>query len=138
MLKTKTAKQIMSQQLVSFRADMDVLEAVRLLIEKRISGAPVTDQLGNLVGMLTERDCLKVALDAGYYRDSGGKVEHFMTAEVVAVNAETSAVDIAERFANSHLRRLPVLENGRLIGMISRRDVLRQLEAGWEPDPQRA
>lgn len=138
MLETKTAKQIMSQNLVSFRADMDVLEAVRVLIEKRISGAPVTDQLGNLVGMLTERDCLKVALDASYYRESGGKVDRFMTTDVIAVNADTSAVEIAERFANSHLRRLPVLENGRLIGMISRRDVLRQLESGWQPDAQRA
>jgi CBS domain-containing protein len=138
MLETKTAKQIMSQQLVSFRADMDVLEAVRVLIDKRISGAPVLDQLGNLVGMLTERDCLKVALDSSYYRETGGKVESFMTPDVITVNADTPAVEIAERFASSHLRRLPVLENGRLIGMISRRDVLRQLEAGWERDASRA
>lgn len=138
MLETKTAKQIMSQQLVSFRADMDVLEAVRVLIDKRISGAPVLDQLGNLVGILTERDCLKVALDASYYRESGGKVESFMTPDVVTINADTPATEIAERFASSHLRRLPVLERGRLIGIVSRRDILRQLEAGWEPDARRA
>ncbi|MBK1648223.1 CBS domain-containing protein [Rhabdochromatium marinum] len=138
MLETRTAKQIMSQRLVTFRADMDVLEAVRTLIDKRISGAPVLDQLGNLVGMLTERDCLKVALDASYYRESGGKVESFMTTDVIAVNAETPAVEIAQRFANSHLRRLPVTEGGRLIGIISRRDVLRQLEASWQPDANRA
>lgn len=138
MPETKTAKEIMSQGLVTFRPDMDILEAVRTLIEKRISGAPVLDQLGNLVGMLTERDCLKVALDASYYRESGGKVESFMTTSVITVSAETAAVEIAERFATSHLRRLPVLENGRLIGIVSRRDVLRQLEAGWEPDASRA
>jgi len=138
MPENKTAKEIMSQGLVSFRADMDILEAVRTLIEKRISGAPVLDQLGNLVGMLTERDCLKVALDASYYRESGGKVERFMTTSVISVPASTPAVEIAERFATSHLRRLPVLENGRLIGIVSRRDVLRQLEAGWEPDASRA
>ena len=138
MLETRTAKQIISQRLVTFRADMDVLEAVRTLIDKRISGAPVLDQLGNLVGMLTERDCLKVALDASYYRESGGKVESFMTTDVISVNAETPAVEIAQRFANSHLRRLPVTEGGRLIGIISRRDVLRQLEASWQPDANRA
>lgn len=138
MLQSKTAKQIMSQGLVTFRADMDVLEAVRVLIAKRISGAPVIDQLGNLVGMLTERDCLKVALDASYYRESGGKVDALMTREVIHVDAETPAVEVAERFAGSHLRRLPVLEGGRLIGMVSRRDVLRQLEASWQPDASRA
>ena len=138
MPETKTAKQIMSQRLVTFRPDMDILEAVRVLIDKRISGAPVLDQLGNLVGMLTERDCLKVALDASYYRESGGKVESFMTPAVINVSADTPAVEIAERFATSHLRRLPVLENGRLIGIVSRRDVLRQLESGWEPDASRA
>jgi CBS domain-containing protein len=135
---TKTAKEIMSQGLVTFRPDMDILEAVRTLIEKRISGAPVLDQLGNLVGMLTERDCLKVALDASYYRESGGKVESFMTPAVINVSADTPAVEIAERFATSHLRRLPVLENGRLIGIVSRRDILRQLESGWELDASRA
>ncbi|EIC22454.1 CBS domain-containing protein [Thiorhodovibrio frisius] len=138
MPETKTAKQIMSQRLVTFRPDMDILEAVRVLIDKRISGAPVLDQLGNLVGMLTERDCLKVALDASYYRESGGKVESFMTPAVINVSADTPAVEIAERFATSHLRRLPVLENGRLIGIVSRRDVLRQLESGWELDASRA
>jgi CBS domain-containing protein len=138
MLENNTAKQAMSKGLVTFREDMDILEAVRILIEKRISGAPVTDRLGNLVGMLTERDCLQIALDAGYHSHNGGQVSGFMTKEVKAIESETPVMEIAELFAKTHYRRLPILDHGRLIGMISRRDVLKLLSNAWQHDTKRA
>lgn len=128
----------MSGSLISFRPDMDVLEAVRILVERRISGAPVIDHIGNLVGMLTERDCMKIALDAGYYGERGGKVSTFMCTEVETVDLDTPAIEIAERFSVSRFRRLPVLDNDTVVGMISRRDVLRLLESLWQPDARRA
>jgi CBS domain-containing protein len=136
-LETKTAKEAMSRHLITLRPDMEVLEALCILVTERISGAPVMDQVGNLVGMLTERDCMHIALDAGYFGEDGGRVEHFMSTKVVTVEAHTPVTEIAERFATSHFRRLPVMEQGRLIGIISRRDVLKQLEAAWQPDRQR-
>jgi CBS domain-containing protein len=137
MRESMTAKQAMSRGLVTLHPEMDVLEALRVLVEERISGAPVIDQIGNLVGILTERDCMMIALAAGYHGEEGGSVSGFMSREVVTVEAHTPITEIAERFAHSHFRRLPVMEQGRLIGVISRGDVLRQLEAAWQPDRQR-
>jgi CBS domain-containing protein len=137
MKEAKTAKQAMSRGLVTLHPEMDVLEALRILVEQRLSGAPVVDQIGNLIGMLTERDCMRIALGAGYHSEDGGRVENFMTRSVVTVDANTPVTEIAERFASSHFRRLPVMEQGRLIGIISRRDVLKQLEAAWQPDRHR-
>ncbi|MBK1705283.1 CBS domain-containing protein [Halochromatium glycolicum] len=137
MIETKTAKQAMSRGLVTLRPEMDVLEALRILIEQRLSGAPVTDQVGNLVGILTERDCMQIALGAGYYSEDGGHVANFMSPDVVTVDANTPVTEVAERFASSNFRRLPVMEQGRLIGIISRRDVLKQLEVAWQPDRHR-
>jgi CBS domain-containing protein len=134
---TKTAKQAMSGGLVTLHPDMDVLQALRILVEERISGAPVIDQIGNLVGILTERDCMRIALDAGYHGEEGGRVAGFMTGQVETVDAHTPVTEIAERFANRPFRRLPVVEQGRVIGVISRRDVLRCLEVAWQPDRQR-
>ena len=131
----KTAKQAMSGSLVTLRPDMDVLEALSILVEEEVSGAPVIDQVGNLVGILTERDCMRIALDAGYHSEEGGRVAGFMTCDVDTVEAHTPITEIAERFATHHLR--PVIEQGRVIGIISRRDVLRCLEAAWQPDRQR-
>ena len=106
-------------------ADQSVLDAVHTLVEHRIAGAPVVDETGNLVGMLSELDCLKVVLQAGYHGDYGGPVRDFMTSDVQTVNAEMSIVDLAEKFLNSKFRRFPVMTENRLIGQISRRDVLR-------------
>jgi CBS domain-containing protein len=137
MKETKTAKQAMSRGLVTLKPDMDVLEALRILVEEHLSGAPVTDQVGNLIGILTERDCMQIALGAGYYSEDGGHVANFMTSDVVTVEAHVPVTEVAERFANSNFRRLPVMERGRLIGIISRRDVLKQLEVAWQPDRSR-
>ncbi len=137
MLETKTAKEAMSRGLITLHPEMDVLEALRILVQERISGAPVLDQVGNLVGILTERDCMRIALDAGYFSEDGGRVDKFMSTEVVTVDAHTPITEVAERFAMSHFRRLPVVEQGKLIGIITRRDVLKQLEAAWQPDRER-
>ncbi|MDX1604986.1 MAG: CBS domain-containing protein, partial [Candidatus Competibacterales bacterium] len=109
-----------------------ILDAIHLLLKNRISGAPVVDKLGNIVGILSEKDCLKVMLTASYYEEPGGKVEEFMTPEVKTVDAESSLVDVAEIFLETNYRRFPVVADGnRLVGQISRRDVLRALERLW-------
>ncbi|WP_254045337.1 CBS domain-containing protein [Thiohalocapsa sp. ML1] len=136
-LETKTARDAMSRHLITLNPDMDVLEALRILVEERLSGAPVLDQVGNLIGMLTERDCMGIALGAGYFSEDGGRVADFMTADVTTIEAHIPITEIAELFVNSHFRRMPVMEQGRLVGIISRRDVLKQLEASWQPDRQR-
>jgi CBS domain-containing protein len=129
MSRPASAQDFMTANLITFTADMDVMEAVRILVEKRISGAPVVDQRGNLVGMLSEKDCLRVALSAGYHGDWGGRVEEYMNPNVECVDAQASVLDIAGKFIEGNYRRYPVLKDNRLVGQISRRDVLKALQS---------
>lgn len=115
----------MNTRVVCLTPDMDVLDAIALFLERNISGAPVLDERGNLVGMLTERDCLQTAVYAGYHGDcTCGTVGQYMTPEVVSVEADSSLLDVARMLIGSNHRRYPVLEENQLVGIIGRRDVL--------------
>lgn len=131
MPKPVTVRDYMSANLITFTPDMDILTAINQLIEKRISGGPVVDNQGNLVGVLSEKDCLRVALQASYHGESAGNVAEFMQKEVKTVDADASIPDVAAMFLRDGCRRYPVMRNNRLVGQISRRDVLRALEALW-------
>ncbi len=136
MADTKTAKDYMSTKLVTFTPEMDIHRAIKVLLDKRISGAPVLDAGGALVGVLSKKDCLEVAFSASYHMEWGGKVAEFMSTEVQTVAADTDIVEIAELFLASRYRRYPVVRDGRLVGIITRHDVLRALEDLWQPgDP---
>jgi CBS domain-containing protein len=126
-----TAGQYMSSDLVTFTPEMDLHHAIRLLLKNRISGAPVVDGQGRLVGILTKKDCLEVAFSASYHQELGGHVAEFMSTEVRTVDAKSDIVEVAELFLNSRFRRFPVMRNGRLVGVISRHDVLRALDDLW-------
>ena len=126
-LKSARVKDYMSGRLVTFSPETDVLDAIHELVQHRIAGAPVVDDRGNLVGMLSELDCMKVALNAGYYGDWGGPVADYMSHDVESVDADMNIVDLAQKFLDSRFRRFPVLRNNRLVGQISRRDALRAL-----------
>jgi CBS domain-containing protein len=78
--------------------------------------------------MLSELDCMKVALQSAYHDHWGGPVKNFMSDGVETVNAEMSIIDLAQKFIDQRYRRYPVTDNNRLVGQISRRDVLRALE----------
>lgn len=131
MLKNASVKEYMSANLVTFTPDMDVLKAIHQLIEKSLSGAPVVDKIGNLVGILSEQDCLKIALTASYYAESAGRVAEYMQPIVKTVDSDASIVEVATMFLKDGYRRYPVLKDNRLVGLISRRDVLKALEILW-------
>lgn len=126
-LKSAQVQDYMSGRLVTFDPDTDVLDAIHDLVLHRIAGAPVVDDHGSIVGMLSELDCMKVALTAGYHGEMGGPVSEFMTADTITVDAEMSIIDLAQQFLDSGFRRYPVVLENRLVGQISRRDVLRAL-----------
>jgi len=126
--KSVLVKDYMARTVITFKPDTDVLEAIHVLVKNRIAGAPVVDDEGNLIGMLSEYDCMKVALDAGYHGNWGGPVRDFMNVGVQTVDADMSIVDLAQVFINKKLRRFPVMQDTVLVGQISRRDVLRALE----------
>ncbi len=126
-LKSALVKDYMSGRLVTFSPQTDVLDAIQELVLHRIAGAPVVDDQGNLVGMLTELDCLKTALNASYHGERGGPVSEYMSTDTEIVDADMSIIDLAQKFLDSRFRRYPVVQDNRLIGQISRRDVLRAL-----------
>lgn len=132
MVRKITVRDYMAANLVTFTPDMDIQDAIDALVTKKISGASVVDQRGNLVGMLSELDCMKVALNAAYHSEMGGKVKDFMSTEVKTVYADMNITDLAKLFYKEHMRRYPVFDDeNRLVGQISRRDVLRALQSGW-------
>lgn len=123
-------KHYMTADVIVIKPDLEIRRAVHLLLNRDISGVPVVDDDGAVQGMLTERDCIEIALQASYHDEPGGTVGKYMTAPVISVTPETSLMDVAEMMVESPHRRFPVLEEGRLVGLISRRDVLRALDKG--------
>ena len=126
-LKSALVKDYMTGRLVTFSPDTDVLDAIHELVMHGISGAPVVDDYGSLVGILSELDCMKIALTAGYHGDMGGPVSEYMTSATETVDASMSIIDLAQQFLDSGYRRYPVMQDNRLVGQISRRDILRAL-----------
>ncbi|MEO0998396.1 MAG: CBS domain-containing protein [Pseudomonadota bacterium] len=120
----------MQRAVITVERDMEIMAAVHRLLSRDISGAPVVDEAGRLCGMLTERDCLAVALQAGYFDEPGGRVADYMSTEVVTVAPDTTLMDIAEQFRDTRFRRFPVVEAGLMVGIISRRDVLVAMQSG--------
>ena len=133
--KAERVRDFMTKNPLSISPETEIMRAVHLLVAEDISGLPVTDAQGRLVGILTERDCIAVALQAGYFDELGGRVEQYMTTPVETVEPDSSLMDLAELFARSPFRRCPVVEEGRLVGLICRRDILRALTSGaWFPN----
>lgn len=107
----------------------DILEAVAFLLERRVTGAPVVDGEGRVVGMLTEKDCLRL-LALGQEADMPrGTVADFMTRDVATVTPEMNLYFLAGLFLKASFRRMPVVSDGRLVGAITRFDVLRVIQS---------
>ena len=124
----------MTRNVVTVTPDTEITRVVNLLIEKDISGIVVVADDGRVVGIVTERDCIATASSAGYYDELGGPASNFMTAPAETASPDENLVDVAIRMTDSPYRRFPVVEDGKLVGLISRRDVLRALGSGsWFP-----
>lgn len=121
----------MARDLVTLAPDMEINRALHLLLDHRISGAPVVDASGALVGVLSKKDCLRAALNASYYQDWGDSVADYMSSDVHTLDAGLDIVTAAEAFLQSTYRRFPVMREGQLVGQISRADVLRALADQW-------
>ncbi|MBB6462882.1 CBS domain-containing protein [Flammeovirga kamogawensis] len=122
-----TVEKYMTKQLIVFKPSQNIEEAMEVLVEKKISGAPVINEDGDLVGMLSEKDCLHVILESRYlnFPASQGLVKDYMTKSVSSISADKDVVEVAMIFENSSFRRYPIVKRGKLIGQVSRRDILR-------------
>lgn len=124
----------MTTDLVTFRPEQRIHDAIARLLERGISGAPVVDDAGRLVGVLSNKDCLRLAFEASYHQDWGGLVSDAMSSPVETVAPDQDIVQVADLFLHGSYRRYPVVEDGRLVGLVTRADVLRALEHLWSSD----
>ncbi len=122
-----TIADYMVKNIMTVKQDDDVLVAIKQLLSHKTTCAPVLDNSGSLVGMLSEKDCMRVVLEFSYNQGMSGKVKDFMRKEIITVNAEASIIDLAEKFKDSSVRSFPVFDDNKLVGVISRTDVLRAL-----------
>lgn len=126
-IKYETIADYMAKDLITFSPDQEIAEAIDIMLKKKISGGPVLNEKRELVGMLSEKDCLKVLVQSSYHNiPSGkGKVEDYMSGNVKTLEMDMDVVACANEFLTTYFRRFPVTENGILKGQISRRDIMR-------------
>ena len=129
MLAKITVADYMAKRLVTLTKDTNVIDAIKKLLDHKITCAPVVDAKGHLVGMFSEKDGMKVFLEGVYNQGMSGKVGEYMSTDTISIESTSSIVDLAEKFQKSSVRSFPVFENGAFVGVISRVDVLRALVA---------
>ena len=116
----------MTTKLVTFTPGQSILEVMEAFAKYKISGGPVLDDNGFLVGIVSEADCMKQISESRYFNQPimDKSVERFMTKEVETIPHDISIFDAAGIFARHNRRRLPVMKNGILVGQISRKDIV--------------
>jgi CBS domain-containing protein len=126
-IKYDSVTKYMAKDLITFRPEQDIYEAIDLMLQHKISGAPVLDVNGKLVGLLSEKDCLRVMISSAYHNEPVGirHVSDYMTINVATISPDKDVLDVANLFLSSNYRRFPVVENGKLLGQVSRRDILK-------------
>ena len=117
-----TARDVMQTNLVTIQINSTVGEAIRVLIEHDISGAPVVDDEGDLVGIITELQLLEAIYTPEV---KSHQIANFITWDVLSVTEETLLSDVTNVLVLHRIRRVPVVREGRLVGIIARRDLLR-------------
>jgi len=115
---------IMSRNVVSVRRNTPLSEVIELLVAEDITGVPVVNEDGTLAGIVTEKDIMSLLVEMRY---ASGTAEQYMTQDVVAFDVEDDIIAICERLVNSPFRRVPILSEGRLVGIISRHDIIRYI-----------
>lgn len=117
----------MSRNLITFNPNQSVMEVVETLVKHKISGGPVVNERNELLGIISEGDCIKQLNESRYYNMpiDDAKVENFMVKDVETIDGNISIFDAANKFLESKRRRFPIVEDGKLIGQISQKDVMK-------------
>ena len=135
MLKSVTIRDYMTSASITLNPETDVLEAAETLLEYRLTGAPVVGEHKEVIGFLSEKDCLRTVLSAIYNGDLGDTVADRMSTKVISVHPDDSIANVASQFLQCSCRSFPVIEKDILVGMISRANILQALEkigVNWE------
>jgi len=125
MVMKRTARDIMTATVIMAKEDMFVTDLMKLLLRWHISGLPVVDDDGMLLGIVTEHDVMNFALSGDAANTRASEV---MTKQVETYSPDTLVVEIINHFAARRIRRVPVVEDGKVVGIISRRDIVREMD----------
>ena len=123
----KLVKDIVRRNIVPLSADLLIADAVERIIASGLTGLPVVDDAGVLKGFLSEQDCIAQMISGTYHSDSRKVVADLMHSEVLSVGPEESIIDIAQKMKLNKPKVYPVVQDNRLIGVISRQDVMKAL-----------
>lgn len=115
-------KSIMTVGVITVKADTPIYEALYLLAKNKISGIPVVDDEQQVIGVLTEKDVLKILFDKKF--DVKSTVDDYMSREVICFSEEDSAIDVCKFFIRSNIRRVPIVKDNKLVGIVSRADII--------------
>ncbi len=119
----------MARKLITFSPDQAMYEVVETLLKNKISGGPVVNGSNELVGVISEGDCLKEVVKGKYDNMPilTGVVSEYMAEDVISIDPGTNIFEVANLFLDRRLRRFPVVKNGKLIGQISQKDVMKAM-----------
>lgn len=117
----------MAKDLVTFKPEDEIGEVILKFEEYKISGAPVLNERKELIGIISEQDCLRVILDSVYHNQEISKhlVKDYMHKDIITVSYDDDVVDVANKFLKHPFGRFPVVKDGILKGQVSKRDILR-------------
>lgn len=141
------ASDVMTTKVISIRPDATLTEMIKLMLDHRISGLPVVDKDGKLVGVVTEGDCLRRAetgtevkrsfwrdmltgsetLANEYIRSHGRKVSEVMTRDPISVSPDTDLSEVIHMMEKNRIKRVPVVKDGAVVGILSRANLLQTL-----------
>lgn len=117
----------MSKNVITVTPDTEIAQAIKKMLDHKITSVPVLDEHGKLVGLFSEKDGVRVVVESAYNQSMDGKVGEIMTKQPPTIDAEASLVDVALKFQEMATRSFPVFQEGELVGIISRVDVMRAL-----------
>jgi predicted transcriptional regulator len=126
----------MATKLICFKPDSNIFQAVDALIENNISGGPVLDSNNQVVGMIDDKDCLKVLVDRVYHNQPVRKfkVEDYMDDVFKTISLDSNIIEVANIFLTSTYKRLLILDHdGNLVGQVSRSDILKAIQVFNKP-----
>lgn len=109
-----------------------VQDAMKVMLKKQLIGVLVVDEDRNLLGVFSEKDCLKVLLQGGFHRMPDDRVKDYMHPVQMTIDSHTDILRVAQIFLEKPFRRLAVVDEGRLVGQITRRDIVRGMQRYFE------
>ena len=122
------AKEFMTKKLINLRPEMSVYDAINLFLKYKISGACVVEDKNKLVGIYSEKDCLKELKNRVYFNQPGGHVRDYMAKSPQIVGPDEKLINISDIFLFNSFKLIPVVDNDKLVGIISRRDVIKVMK----------